>query len=47
MKRIVVIISFIFAVALVASACETQHKCPAYGHYTQVSAPSDATLAQN
>lgn len=36
MKRIVVIIGLAIAFSLTTVACATQHKCPAYGHYTQV-----------
>lgn len=36
MKRIVVIISLAVAFSLLTISCATQHKCPAYGHYTEV-----------
>ncbi|MCR5115003.1 MAG: hypothetical protein K6A95_04915 [Bacteroidales bacterium] len=46
MKRIVLSLVVLFAAALLVSACATQHKCPAYGHYTEVPADMDAnTLA--
>ena len=36
MKKIMIVIAMFFAGLLVFSACDTQHKCAAYGHYTEV-----------
>lgn len=36
MKKIMIVIALVFAGLLVFSACDTQHKCAAYGHYTEV-----------
>jgi len=34
MKKIIVLIAVFFLGLAVFSACDTQHKCAAYGHYT-------------
>lgn len=31
-----IVIALVFAGLLVFSACDTQHKCAAYGHYSEV-----------
>lgn len=36
MKRIILVISCLFIIALSFSACATHEKCPAYGHYTEI-----------
>lgn len=36
MKKIMIVIALVFAGLLVFSACDTQHKCAAYGHYSEV-----------
>ncbi len=36
MKRTLLIISVLFVLLTTFAACATQHKCPAYGHYTEV-----------
>ncbi len=33
MKKIIVLIAVIFFGVAIFSACDTQHKCAAYGHY--------------
>ena len=45
MKKTIALISLIIAFAFVFSACATQHKCPAYGHYTQTITVDESTLA--
>ncbi len=39
MKKIIVLIAMFFCAIAVFSACDTQHKCAAYGHYTYYQAP--------
>lgn len=41
MKRIIISLIVVFAVAVMVSACANQHKCPAYGHYTEVQTSVD------
>jgi hypothetical protein len=36
MKRTIIFIFCLVAIALVATSCYTACKCPAYGHYSQV-----------
>lgn len=33
MRKIIVLIAIFFSFAAIFSACDTQHKCAAYGHY--------------
>ena len=47
MKRFILSLCVVVAAVLLACACENQHKCPAYGHYTDVPAQTDDnTLAE-
>lgn len=47
MKRFILVIGICLAITFIVSACENQHKCPAYGHYTEVAQPvNDNALAQ-
>ena len=46
MKRIILSLSVIAAIIILACSCENQHKCPAYGHYTEVQQVDDNSLAQ-
>ncbi len=39
MKKIIVLIAVIFFGLALFSACDTQHKCAAYGHYSYYQAP--------
>lgn len=39
MKKIIVLIAVIFFGMAIFSACDTQHKCAAYGHYACYQAP--------
>ncbi len=39
MKKIIVLVAVIFFGLALFSACDTQHKCAAYGHYTYYQAP--------
>ena len=41
MKRFILSLCIVAAAAILACACEPQHKCPAYGHYTEVSTNVD------
>ena len=41
MKRFILSLCVVVAIVLLACACENQHKCPAYGHYTEVSTNVD------
>jgi hypothetical protein len=41
MKKIIVLVVTFFCVLALISACDTQHKCAAYGHYTYYEAPAD------
>lgn len=34
MKKIIAFVIVILGTVLVFSACDTQHRCAAYGHYT-------------
>ena len=34
MKKIIAFVILILGTVLVFSACDTQHRCAAYGHYT-------------
>lgn len=43
MKKIMIVIALVFAGLLVFSACDTQHKCAAYGHYTEVVNAEDSS----
>lgn len=36
MKRVLIALGFFFMAIMVFSACDTQHRCAAYGHYTEV-----------
>jgi hypothetical protein len=36
MKRFILSLCIVAAAAILVCACEPQHKCPAYGHYTEV-----------
>ncbi len=47
MKRFILSLCVVVAAVLLACACENQHKCPAYGHYTDVPTQTDDnTLAE-
>ncbi len=41
MKKIIVLVALFFCGVAVFSACDTQKKCAAYGHYTYYQAPAD------
>ncbi len=41
MKKIIVLAILFFCGLAIFSACETQHKCAAYGHYTYYQAPAE------
>lgn len=41
MKKIIVLVVVFFGALAVFSACDTQHKCAAYGHYTYYEAPAN------
>lgn len=45
MKRTLSIICLLIAFSFIVAACATQHKCPAYGHYTQVVSVDESSLA--
>lgn len=45
MKKIIALLSLVVVIAFVFSACASQHKCPAYGHYTQNVTVDESTLA--
>lgn len=34
MKKFIVLVALFFCALAVFTACDTQHKCAAYGHYT-------------
>ena len=36
MKKTLFVLGLFFTALMVFSACATQHKCAAYGHYTEV-----------
>ena len=36
MKKILLVLGVFFTTLLIFSACNTQHKCAAYGHYSEV-----------
>ncbi|MBO4655235.1 MAG: hypothetical protein J5644_06795 [Bacteroidales bacterium] len=36
MKKFAFALALIFTAVLVFSSCDTQHKCAAYGHYSEV-----------
>ena len=36
MKKTVLVLAIIFTAVLVFSSCDTQKKCAAYGHYSEV-----------
>lgn len=47
MKKLLVILALIFVGILTFSACESQHKCAAYGYYSEYNAnANDADNAQ-
>ena len=41
MKKIIVIAALFLGTIAVFAACDTQHKCAAYGHYAYYEAPAD------
>ena len=41
MKKILVIAVLLLGGIAIFSACDTQHKCAAYGHYACYEAPAD------
>lgn len=41
MKKIIVLVALFFCTLAIFSACDTQHKCAAYGHYACYEAPVD------
>ena len=36
MKRVLLVLVVILTALVMFSACDTQHKCAAYGHYSEV-----------
>jgi len=41
MKKIIVIAALFLGTIAIFAACDTQHKCAAYGHYACYEAPAD------
>ena len=41
MKKVLLVLGVFFTAVLIFSACDTQHKCAAYGHYTEVVSDMD------
>lgn len=41
MKKFIVLIAIFFSFAAIFSACDTQHKCAAYGHYAYYQASAE------
>lgn len=41
MKKIIVLAAMFLCGLAIFSACDTQHKCAAYGHYTYYEAPAN------
>ncbi len=46
MKKIIIIAVLLLGGVATFSACDTQHKCAAYGHYSLYQAPTDIDLAK-
>ena len=36
MKKVLLVLGVILTALMIFSSCDTQHKCAAYGHYTEV-----------
>lgn len=46
MKRILLIISAFAIMSFLFATCTPQHKCPAYGHYTEIPVSTDDNIAE-
>lgn len=46
MKRILFVISTLAILSFIFGACATQHKCPAYGHYTEIPVSVEDNVAE-